>query len=333
MKTHIRTAGLTSLAILFLLGGVTSAFADQQYYYGHSYQTQTLNATTTGGVTNLGTQMYHVNGGQVAFAMIAGLPVDPTTATIQYNFFATQNGLSTRGSLSIHFTGNTASGPVSVSGTFGINNIVPAAELPYGCSTSCTSALPFFFLASSSNVQMTVGGSTQTIAETMQVESPYFNPFGAPIVLASTDNSIIIAATYTLGSIVWAGTQVGGTIVGTLNSTQVSGSFSMTTLEFENLVTGTTTDMGTIQFSSMTPSSLNAKGYYTGTSTIPTTGTWDCSATTGMLGTCTETGFQSVGKFTMGGISGSYSSTWGVPALGCSSSMSATVSNNSQQDG
>jgi hypothetical protein len=330
MTTNIRKATLTSLAILLLLGGATSTFAEQQQGpRGHAGQAQTLNATMTGGVNDLGTQVYSVKGGQVAFAMIAGQPVDPTTATIQYNFLANQHGLSTKGSASIHFAGNTASGNVSVSGTFSINSIVPAVELPYGCSTSCTSALPFFFLASSSNVQVTVGGSTQTVAETMRIESPYFNPFGAPIVLASADNSIIIAATYTRGNMQWTGTQVGGAISGTLDTTQVSGILNMTTSEHENLVTGTATDKGTISFSSMTPKSLNARGSYTGTSTIPTTGTWDCSAMTGIPGTCAQTGFQSTGKFAMGGMSGTYWTTWGVPALGCSSTLSATVPQNS----
>ena len=99
----------------------------------------------------------------------------------------------------------------------------------------------------------------------------------------------------------------------------------MTSGELENLVTGSAIDAGTISFSSMTPSSLDAKGFYVGSSTIPTTGTSDCSASTGIPGTCTETGFQSTGHFTMSGISGSYNTTWGVPALGFSSAVNATV--------
>jgi hypothetical protein len=278
-----------------------------------------------GGVADLGKQVYGVKGGQVAYALIAGQTVDPTTATIQYNFDATQDGLSTKGHASIHFAGNTASGKVSVSGTFSINSIVPTAELPIGCSTSCTSALPYFFLANSSNVKVTVGGSTQTVAETMQIESPYFNPWGAPIVLASADQSIVIAATYTQGTIVWTGTQVGGIVFGALGKTPASGMFNMTSSEVENLVAGTTVDMGTITFSSMTPASLNAKGSYVGASTIPYTNTSDCSVYTGLPGTCTETGFQSTGKFSMSGMSGSYSTTWGVPALGFASSVTATT--------
>jgi len=228
--------------------------------------------------------------------------------------------------------------------------MIPAAELPVGCTTACTSALPFFFIGTS-NVQVTMAGTTQTVPETMQIESPYFNPFGAPIVLASADNAIVIAATYTRGTIAWTGTQFAGQIVGLLGTTQVSGVFNMTSSEHENLVTGTANDKGTMSFNSMTPSSLSVKGTYTGSSTIPTTNTSDCSFLTGIPGTCTETGFQSTGKFWMSqssptasdhesghssgsngnsqSISGSYSGTWGVPALGCLTSITATVSQTS----
>jgi hypothetical protein len=321
MKTIIRRTVLTSIAILFLLGGANAAFASNS---------QTLTTTVIGGVSNLGTQTYHVKGGQTAFAMIAGQMIDPTTANLKYSMTVTQDGLTTDGSATLRFSGMTTGGAnVSVSGTFDINSIVPAAELPMGCSTNCQSALPFFFLGTSSHVRMTVAGATQIVSETMQIESPYFNPWGAPIVLASMDNSIVIAATYTKGDIKWTGTTVGGAMLGTLGTTTASGMFNMTSNESENLVTGNSTDRGTISFSSMTPSSLNAKGHYVGTSTIPTTGTSDCSVLTGIPGTCTETGFQSTGQFTMSGISGSYNTSWGVPALGFSASVSATVPQNS----
>jgi hypothetical protein len=318
MKTILRQTALASIAILFLLGGTSAAFASSP---------QTLSTTMVGGVSNLGAQIYNVSGGQTAFAMIAGQTINSSTAHLQYNFMAIQNGLNTKGFATLRFSGMTTGGvSVSVSGTFVVNSIVPAAELPVGCSANCQSALPFFFLGTSSNVQMTVAGSTQTVSETMQIESPYFNPWGAPIVLASTDNSIVIAATYTQGSILWAGTKVSGAMFGTIGTTQASGTFNMTSGELENLVTGRSIDAGTISFNSMTPSSLNVNGVYFGTSTIPTTGTSDCSASTGIPGTCTETGFQSIGQFTMSGISGSYNTTWGVPALGFSSAVSATVS-------
>ena len=317
MKTFIRSTLLTSIALLFLLGGANAAFASTQ---------QTLTATEVGGVNSLGNQIYNVKGGQTAFAMIAGQAVDPTTATLQYNFYATQNGLNTNGYATLTFSGMTAGGvAVSVSGSFTINSVVAAAELPYGCTTTCNSELPIFFMATSPSVQVTVAGATQTVPEALSIESPYFNPWGAPIVLASADNSIVIAATYTQGSILWMGTKVGGAIVGTLGTSTASGTFNMTSAEYEDLVKGIAFDAGTISLSAMTPSSLNSRGFYTGSSTIPTTGTSDCSALTGIPGTCTMTGFQSTGHFNMNGMSGSYSTSWGVPALGFSSSITATV--------
>ncbi len=323
MKTLIRRTALTSIAILFLLGGTTAAFADNNQHDAQA--SQTLTGTMIGAVLNLGTQTYSVSGGTVAAAYIGGQPVDPTTATIKYSFFATQKGFTTKGFAHIDFSGMTATGSVSVEGNFNINNTLPAAAVPLGCTTTCNSELPYNFLGSSSNVQVTVGGSTQTVTETMQFESPYWNPFGAPIVLASTDNSIIIAATYTRGTIVWKGTQVGGTIAGLLGTTPASGSYTLTSGEVENLVNGSAIDAGQIQFSSMTPSSLNARGFYGGNSSIPTSPTVDCSPA-GLPGTCTATGFLSTGKFRMGGITGSYSTNWGIPALQPTSTLTAQVS-------
>jgi hypothetical protein len=193
---------------------------------------------------------------------------------------------------------------------------------------------------------------TQTVPETLQIESPYFNPFGAPLLLASVDSSIVIAATYTRGNIVWSGTQIGGSISGTLVSTQgqghdgsvrpndesskqatvtVSGNYLLKTLEHENLVTGTAVDEGTISWSSMTPSSLNARGDYNGNSTIPIAPSADCSPT-GLPGTCTMTTFQSAGHFRMNGMSGKYSTEWGIPGLLPVSTVSASVSQQSSDD-
>src|SRR5712692_9290183 len=184
MQTSIHRTALTTISLLFLLSGATAAVADEGGHHVNT-QTQTLNATMTGGVANFGTQTYKVNGGQVAFAMVGGQVVDPSSATIKYTLQATQDGLTTRGSARVQFTGTTVTGvAVGMSGRFTINTIVPAAELPLGCSTNCQSALPYLFVASAPDVQMTIGGITQTIPQTLQIESPYFNPWGAPIVLA-----------------------------------------------------------------------------------------------------------------------------------------------------
>ncbi|MGH9919923.1 MAG: hypothetical protein ACRD6W_13800, partial [Nitrososphaerales archaeon] len=94
----MRSTLLTSIAILFLMGGTTSAFA---YDGQHQPQTQSLSLSVPiGGVTNLGTQVYTVSGGQVAYAEIGGDALNPG-ANLEYNFVATQNGMNTRGYASI----------------------------------------------------------------------------------------------------------------------------------------------------------------------------------------------------------------------------------------
>jgi hypothetical protein len=328
MSSSARGRLLSLLAVLLLLGGASSAFAAPNAHLQARGFTPTisrsLSATEVGGVINLGTQIYSVSWGSVAFATIGGQVVDPTTASISYSFRATQEGVDSQGTASLNFSGMTAGGPVSFSGAFAINGSVPASMLPTGCTDSCQSELPFMFLTSTSAATMTTAGAARTVVETLQIESPYFNPWGAPLILATPDGAVVIAATYTHGNIIWMGTQEGGQISGTLGVDAVSGDFSMTSNEVENLVSGTSIDGGTIFYSSMTPSYLDGPGFFYGTSTIPVAGSYDCSANTGIPGTCTETGFQSTGYFQTAALAGNYTSTWGVPALGFSSSVSAS---------
>ena len=318
MKTLIRRTALTSIAILFLLGGTTAAFANTP--------SQALNATLSGGVTNLGTQLYSMSGGQVYYGYLGTTPID-NGATIQYNLVAYQSGVSTSGYASIHFSGSVGGTPVTVRGNFQIGGADMGAGLPAGCmtpaepTTPCTQILPFDFIGTS-NVQLTVGTTTQS--ETMVIESPYWNPFGGPIYLASIDGAITIVATYSQGTILWTGAQVGGYISGTLGSSPFSGTFSQTSTEYENLVTGTATDAGTFQYSTNI-ASLNSPGTWTGSDTIPTTGI-DCTSITMLPMTCTETGFISTGHFRAGAMSGTYSTTWGIPAYQFTSTATGAVS-------
>ena len=72
---------------------------------------------------------------------------------------------------------------------------------------------------------------------------------------------------------------------------------------------------------------MNANGGYLGTSTIPHAGSFSCGLA------CTETGFQDSGSFLLYGsqgkssavITGSYSTTWTVPAFGFSSTAHGNV--------
>ena len=340
MKASTSSMALASAAILLLLGGTTAAFADSQ---------QQLNLTIPNGVvTNLGNQFYTVSGGQVAYGAINGLFLYPG-ATIDYGFFASQNGLSTEGYGSLQLTGTTASGAsTGVSGTFSIDSVQQAIQIG-------NSEVPSFFIASAPNVLVTIGGSTQPLGQPLFIENPYANPFGAPIVIASADClmtatscTFLVAATYDYGTILWQGSQVQGamsgtlgtapaagndgedsasTASGTLGTAPAAGTFTLTGNEVEDLVAGTAADMGTIAFSNMSPASLNAVGTYHGTSFIPTQGAIDCSPP-GLPGTCTMTGFQSQGTFNANGIHGSYSTSWTVPAFGFTTQIQATVSPN-----
>lgn len=111
----------------------------------------------------------------------------------------------------------------------------------------------------------------------------------------------------------------------------MTGSFTMMTNAHEDPFAGTETESGTMTFYDMNPSYLDASGAYSGSSTIPTDNTIDCSAiTTGIAGTCTETGFSSLGRFALDPgstvIQGTYDINWAVPAVSFSGISTATVS-------
>lgn len=217
--------------------------------------------------------------------------------------------------------------------------------IPLGCSSAatCNSFIPAFFAAAGS-VQVTVSAGPgaphsppSSFQAEMLLESPYLNPWGAPILITSADClesggascAIALAATYKVGTIDWSGSQVAGMMQGSLVSggsvTPVSGTLTLTTNEHEDLVAGTTTDTGTMTFlgfaSGVSATPLTLSGPYHGTSLIPspaapsnspanqacalevaTFGTpcaMDCSSMFGLpvTGVCTVTGFQSTGQF------------------------------------
>lgn len=312
---------IVAVALLLLILPVS------QSVYANS---QPLSVSVFGATLDAGNQRYTVAGGQLAFASIAGLVIDPSSAQLQYSLKAQVKDFSAKGDATFTLQGTATDGTsVGVQGRVRISDMVVAALIPLGCTSTCNSALPFFFLGAS-EVQVTIGDATVQLTPTMQLESPYFNPWGAPIILASDDSSIVIVATYTQGTIQWTDVKVGGVMTGTLGGEPVSGNFNMTSSEDEDLVTGTAVDRGSISFTSMNPSFLDSRGKYQGTSVIPTDGATDCSDLTGIPGTCTQTGFLSTGQFSMQGkhISlddGIYATQWSIPALGFAASVSATV--------
>jgi len=358
-KIAVRGA-LASLVLVLLLGG-NVAFA--------STSTQALAINTGGTVLTAGDQKYVVHGGSLVKGTILGKTLlasasptfvtdDATPLTLNYNLQADVSGLSASGSAQFQMSGKTVNGmKVVVQGQAQIVGM-QSQSLPIGCTTTCTSGIPVFFVGVATT-DITIGWSpTQHNTSTMLFESPYFNPWGNPIMIVSTDGAIVIATTYDKATLDWKGTTVSGTIQGSLGSYPVQGTMSLTSNEHEDFVTGVTTyDNGTMSFTNMSPRSLNVQGPYQGTSTIPKPGsfacaavqwlystpcTQDCSAYFGSLGlpvipgTCTQTGFQSLGKFSLQGqgtsdggtqttVTGSYSTTWSSPALGFLSAAYATV--------
>jgi hypothetical protein len=320
-----------SVAMLMLLGA-NAAFASSSQSLTFAVGSPTL---PLGTVSDLGNQQYQVRGGHVFAAYLGGNQIDG--AIIQYSMNANVKSTTAKGSGSFDLTGTIAGQPVSVSGEFSINSAQTIAQVlpnPSGVcrgngAKSC-SELPVTF-GGPADLKIQAGGSTTNDVTTMQVENPYFNPLGGPIFLVSGDQSVFIIATYSVGTIQWSGAAVTGPISGVLgSSTPVSGTLTLNSNEQEDLVAGTAADSGSISFSSMTPSILNLGGSYSGTSTIPSTGSFDCSALfTFPAGTCTATGFSSSGSYTMKHgqttVSGTYSTEWTVPALAFSSTGSATL--------
>jgi len=290
-----------------------------------------------GAVQNLGAQTYAVSGGRVASAAIGGRALDPG-ATVTFSLNAVVGTSSIAGVTSFELHGTISGIPVSAMGVAAITSSLPVSQTDQasaciGAGAKACGQLPVFF-SGASKIAITVLGLQKVDTTVLNFENPYFNPFGAPIVLASSDGAVVIAATYDVGTIVWQGTMVGGPLVGVLGaSTPVTGVLGLTSTEHEDLVAGTAVDNGTFTLGSMTPAFLGMTGVYSGTSSIPPPAPGsDCSKLFGFpsgSGVCTMTGFNSSGRYVMmqGGVSivGRYSTVWTVPALAFTSTSAAIV--------
>jgi len=333
-QTALRGA-LASLAIIVLLGG-DAVFAD----YQQTQNPQTLNFVAAGGpsplppvgVANSGNQHYNIKGGSLVSAQIGKLNFGPS-ARFNYTITADVKGQTAQGAGSFQISGRTTNNQwTSMKGSIIIGSMVPE-EIPLGCTTTCTSAIPAFFVGAVTvtpgswwtNDDGSGGYNSQTITSTILIESPYLNPWGNPISMVSTETptpAIVIVTGYSSATIDWKGTTVTGAMTGTLGSSKVSGILTLSSSEHEDLVAGTASDNGTMTFSNMSPASLNAAGKYVGQSVIPKPGspacsaetatfsapcTFDCTSTLAALGlpaipgTCTGTSFASGGQLSLNG--------------------------------
>jgi len=329
-----------ALGFLFILTLASPAFADSQ--------SNSLSLSLAGGVISAGSQSYTISGGHLVSAVVQDHVFDQSSGEVDYSVNAVVNGLVVSGSATFDISAVLDGGThLDVHGVATIVHEVPGFYFPLGCTpptissptTDCTSQIPsgFFALAdikvSSCPNDNSHGGhhdsddgkctTNELSGVQMSFESSYLNPFGGPIVFASSDGTIAVVATYTTSRVTWTGIQLGGSLTGS----SVSGSFGMTVNAVEDLRAGYELDHGTISFVTNNPA-VTASGSFLGLSNIPKGGI-DCSPS-GFPGTCRITGFNSYGVFfqtnTLGGsISGKYSTVWTAPAIAFSSSVSAIV--------
>jgi hypothetical protein len=340
MKTL--TTAITLLATLLLASSgllvthaATSNSVPQQTGNGHA-----LSLNLQGFIQSAGDQTWSMSGGSLIGAQI-GQEVVPA-GTLYYSMRASVNGLSSSGWFQLSTSGTTTDGQsVTFNANGPIVGMIPSICFPSyaspdaagNCQTTDTSAIPGFFEAAVSATE-TVGSTTTPTQLVLLIEAPIMTPWGGPVVISSTDGSVNIVASYQSGTATWTNVQLAGTLSGTYNGQPASGSFMQVANARENFVSGTESEFGTVAFAGMSPSSLNAQGLYAGSSTVPTTGSYDCSALAGLPeGTCTETGLTSTGAFVMMGagstITGTYAVNWPAPSVTCSGTITATVTHNS----
>jgi len=305
--------------------------------------TQPLTLTMTGAISSVGGQFYYLNQvGGAAYASVNGHSMDPSSSHVQYSLFANVQGGSATGHGTISLDGTTYDGKrVDLDAKVTINGMIPAEQFQ-------GSAIPGAFIGLMTG-SVTVGAEGSAVAFSLPVslESPFINPFGEPIVVASLDpqNSIVLATGYQSAKIVYSNVQVlTFSVTGAVGDTPISaGSATLRTWAIENLYAGTESEVGTISFQGMNPGYLDSSGFYAGKSVIPSESdclttygfspcTFDCTPELPLLmgvptldltqlpaGLCTVTGFISSGTFHTHGadaqISGNYATVWDIPAV------------------
>jgi len=296
-----------------------------------------FNLALQGTIVSAGSQYWSISGGNLAVAQLGSETVPPG-ATLQYSLSSSVSGLSASGNFQMSITGTTADGQsVSYSASGPVVGVIPSICFPGydspdangNCPTTDNTAIPAFFVAAVSTTE-TLGSTTTTNELIMLIEAPIMNPWGAPIVIASTDGSVSVVTTYSSGTATWSNVELAGTLSGTYNGQSATGTFSQVANARENFVTGNEFEYGSVALQGMTPSTLNSQGMYVGSSTVPTAGSYDCSALVGLPeGTCTETALVSSGSFVMNGhhsvIAGTYNVYWPAPSVFCTGTINGTV--------
>lgn len=297
-----------------------------------------LSLGLSGMIVNAGQQHYTMRGGALVSGSIEGSPLAQSD-TVDFSLNAMVHGLGTTGVASLAVMG--ADGAVVFSAQIPIGGEVAAAVFPLDPVTfancnpnteACNSEIPVLFIGIAT---VHILGMRQPLKIPFAIESPYWNPAGGPIViaggasLASPDFAFVVA--YTTATIDWTGVQLQGLAAGTLGTNPVNGYYAQSVNSHEDLVAGTEQDLGSIAFTGMSNTVLNARGTFSGQTTISYTGSQDCSSEFGLpSGTCLATGATSMGAFQMVGgrgakIAGTYGTEWSVPSLFTATLVTAAV--------
>ena len=309
-----------AVGMLLLLGGNVAIASPPQG----------LSLNLAGGVSFPGIQGISMQGGQLALGWVMGAPVSLRSSVLHYNLDATVSGTTVIGTASFDLIVLTPHGShTEVAGRVDIDGMTPAVLFPLGCTfgVDCSAEIPAF-LNGTGLVTVTNGEVVTTMAVSVGFESPYLNPFGGPVIIASAGGEILILASYSQARIQWTGVQMGGVATGFVGSNSVDGSFGMIVDSNEDLRTGFEMDRGSIAFFGMSDPALNSLGGFVGHSTIPKGSAVQCPGFP--QGTCSLTGLESSGVFTQktafgGAIFGKYATDWTVPAVLFSSTISASL--------
>jgi hypothetical protein len=304
---------------------------------------QQLSLTMTGGIASVGGQTYIMSQhGSATFALVQGQPLDKGSAQLVYSLTVNVHGSSVSGQAQVQLSGTSAGKRVQLDGKIAINGMIPVEPFSDG------SAIPSAFTGVLTG-SLSVGGSASSVSLPVSLESPFINPFGGPVVVASADgSSLVLVSSYQEARIIYSNVQTFTvSLSGTVGTTPVTaGTATLTTWAVEDLHAGTETEVGSIAFVGMTPASLDSQGFYFGSSIIPSQSncattygfspcTIDCTYALNLLlgvpslggadlggitsGLCTLTGFISTGHFFASGqgvsISGGYKTVWDIPAV------------------
>ncbi|HEV2225839.1 MAG TPA: hypothetical protein VGR56_03430 [Nitrososphaerales archaeon] len=134
-------------AMLFLLVGSSPVFAED------NHQDQNLSLTLSGGILDSGTQHYSHSGGELAAVLVGGVPMDTSSAHLEYSLDAVITGLAVQGQATFSLSYLDSTGAlVQIDGSAPINGMIPAEFFPFTCTNpdgtptaDCSSGIPGLF--------------------------------------------------------------------------------------------------------------------------------------------------------------------------------------------